>query len=256
MPYPCRRALKALTFLLSFTILFPTLALSQPAAPSLVRDINPGLNPKDWWGSPQLFFDWKGVAYFYNIDSAHGAEMWRTDGTEEGTYLLKDILPGPLGSEAGSSRLAAGDSFYFSAFDRNFNFLPWKSDGTIAGTVQVKDVVPGLDYGSLLGKVGDNILLLVWNPEAGFEIWKTDGSEEGTLLVRDIVPGVVDGSIDNLTIANGLLFFSMMASTGWSSGRVTARPKGPPSSGTSSRARVPPHHGSGRRRREALLLGG
>ena len=32
--------------------------------------------------------------------SAAGTELWRTDGTPGGTFLVKDIAPGPASSEA------------------------------------------------------------------------------------------------------------------------------------------------------------
>src|SRR5947209_2326229 len=35
-----------------------------------------------------------GVLYFSATEAAHGDELWRSDGTAAGTYLLKDIRPG------------------------------------------------------------------------------------------------------------------------------------------------------------------
>src|SRR5687768_5943163 len=34
---------------------------------------------------------------FVNDDGVHGPELWRTDGSQTGTLLLKDIRPGPQG---------------------------------------------------------------------------------------------------------------------------------------------------------------
>jgi ELWxxDGT repeat protein len=36
-----------------------------------------------------------GITYFINSDPAHGAEIWRTDGTPQGTRLAFDLVPGP-----------------------------------------------------------------------------------------------------------------------------------------------------------------
>jgi ELWxxDGT repeat protein len=41
-----------------------------------------------------------GFAYFVGIDLAHGPELWKTDGTPEGTSVVKDIGPGPLGGSS------------------------------------------------------------------------------------------------------------------------------------------------------------
>ena len=35
-----------------------------------------------------------GVLVFTGDDGANGVELWRSDGTEEGTYMLKDLAPG------------------------------------------------------------------------------------------------------------------------------------------------------------------
>ena len=36
--------------------------------------------------------------YFIGNDSAHGTELWKSDGTPQGTSLVKDIYPGSSGS--------------------------------------------------------------------------------------------------------------------------------------------------------------
>jgi ELWxxDGT repeat protein len=39
-----------------------------------------------------------GIVYFAGTDPANGEELWRTDGTPEGTWLVTDIAPGESGS--------------------------------------------------------------------------------------------------------------------------------------------------------------
>ena len=63
-----------------------------------------------------------GITYFIGNDSVHGAELWRTDGTTSGTYMVKDICPGAYnGLEYNyddafySSLNQLGSTFYFFA---------------------------------------------------------------------------------------------------------------------------------------------
>ena len=37
-------------------------------------------------------------AFFAASDATHGEELWVTDGTKQGTYMVKDIWPGSSGS--------------------------------------------------------------------------------------------------------------------------------------------------------------
>lgn len=80
------------------------------------------------------------VLYFGTENFPDSIELWRTDGTTEGTYLVKRIV-----SEAGSAFIigepVGADGFiWFPVHDNNFihNQL-WRSDGTENGTVKVAD---------------------------------------------------------------------------------------------------------------------
>ncbi len=80
--------------------------------------------------------------FFRADDGVHGTELWTTDGTPEGTVLVKDVNPGPDGSLPGSLT-AAGGLLYFAATDGEHGVELWRSDGTEAGTVMVEDLQPG-----------------------------------------------------------------------------------------------------------------
>ena len=82
-----------------------------------------------------------GQLYFRAWDPEHGTELWRTDGTPEGTVLVSDILPGPRSSDP-QGIVIAGGRLYFSAQDVAHGRELWTSDGTAAGTRLVTDLAP------------------------------------------------------------------------------------------------------------------
>jgi ELWxxDGT repeat protein len=47
--------------------------------------------------NPRQFTTMGSITFFIAEDDDHGAELWRTDGTAAGTFLLSDIRPGPTG---------------------------------------------------------------------------------------------------------------------------------------------------------------
>ena len=78
---------------------------------------------------------WAGRCSSRPTTGRHSLELWKSDGTEAGTVLVKDINPGGGGS-AGSlpNHLTAVDgTLYFTAFDPDTGIELWKSDGTEAG---------------------------------------------------------------------------------------------------------------------------
>ena len=72
----------------------------------------------------------------------YGEELWKSDGTEAGTVLVKDIVPGAVGSNP-SALVAAGRLLLFSACDLEAGCELWASDGTEEGTKRLADVAPG-----------------------------------------------------------------------------------------------------------------
>jgi ELWxxDGT repeat protein len=147
--------------------------------------------------------------FFVSYDSTHGTELWRSDGTPTGTFLLKDIFPGS-GSSRPNNLMALNGTLFFYADDGVHGQELWKSDGTETGTVLVKDVRPGRSgtYGETLTVLGGLLYFTADDGTHGDEPWKSDGTEAGTVLLEDIRPGL-DGSHPNsATVMNGRLFFS------------------------------------------------
>ena len=53
---------------------------------------------------------------FIADDAVHGPEVWKTDGTAEGTVMVKDINPGSDGSDI-KELVVFNDKVYFGAND-------------------------------------------------------------------------------------------------------------------------------------------
>ena len=137
-----------------------------------------------------------GGRVFFAAAGAGGAsdvELWVSDGTDDGTRLLKDVEPGAGGS--GPARLTDWNgTLYFSAFTAaNYRQL-WRTDGTEAGTVMVRRIEArnrsDLSYGPFdLAVMGDRLYFCADDGTHGSELWRTDGTAEGTEMVRDIMRG-------------------------------------------------------------------
>lgn len=83
------------------------------AGTEMVKDIKPGLDADadpDKSG-PLSLVDAGGTLYFSASDGAHGRELWRSNGTAEGTILFADIVPGA--GEPGLERFVVAGGVLF-----------------------------------------------------------------------------------------------------------------------------------------------
>src|SRR5215208_5252730 len=207
---------------------------------TLVKDINTvkgNSNPNDKGDAinrsaevEKLFVVGK-TLYFRASDGKHGVELWKSDGTERGTTLVKDInpaAPAPINTAckrrkscAGSSwvdditivgKTAAGRRIYFTAIDGKHGLELWKSDGTRSGTKLVKSINPSSaskasDIGNLVA-LRKRLYFSANDGKHGLELWESDGTRRGTKLVKDINTGSADSNPDQLTAFKGRLLFS------------------------------------------------
>lgn len=78
-------------------------------------------------------------AFFAASDAVNGEELWVTDGTKQGTHMVKDIWPGSSGSNV-NYLTRFNDKVVFGADDGENGMELWISDGTAEGTYMVKNV--------------------------------------------------------------------------------------------------------------------
>jgi ELWxxDGT repeat protein len=153
-----------------------------------------------------------GTLFFRACDTTSGCELWKSDGSETGTVLVKDILPGGDSSHPSSLTNVDG-TLFFRASDGTSGIELWKSDGTDGGTVRVKDITPGsqptttFSSPSYLTNIGGTLFFRANDGMSGIELWKSDGTEAGTVPVRDIFPGAPGSYPRYLANLGGTLFF-------------------------------------------------
>jgi len=132
----------------------------------------------------------RGNLYFSAQDGVTGYELWRSDGTVDGTVMAFDFEVGWRDGIASNSALhASGDKLYFVAAPRHDGAV-WVTDGTAAGTHLVSDPTPGLLRTSttLLADVGGKTLFQTELPPGQPRLWATEGTTETTVGLTDRYP--------------------------------------------------------------------
>ncbi|HVX28793.1 MAG TPA: ELWxxDGT repeat protein, partial [Parafilimonas sp.] len=177
----------------------------------MVKDVN---NSKD--GSPtnsNVFYSigynspfavLNNVAYFAANDGINGNEVWRSDGTSAGTYMLKNI-DGTAKSSSPSKFVTSGKYVYFIGSDSIHGAELWRTNGMPAGTVLVKDLMPGTGNSGLgyFTDINGTLFFSATTPSAGNELMKSNGTGAGTVVVKDVVPGNGYSSVNAICNVNG-----------------------------------------------------
>lgn len=192
------------------------------------------------------------LVFFAGYDPEHHSELWASDGTEAGTYLVEDIVPGSGGASPGHFT-PMGDRMYFTAQywnengafrndlmatdgtadgtvlvkslnnssanltpmgERLFFTLPsssgnhalWKSDGTATGTYKVMDI--DVVSNTMAAPPGGRLYFTADDGVHGSELWSSDGTVAGTTMVADAAPGPAGSDPTAVTAAGGTLYFT------------------------------------------------
>lgn len=155
--------------------------------------------------NPTSFFNWgDSVLLFSAQDSSHGAELWRTDGSRGGTYMVKDI--NTAGSSAPGKFISLGNKIYFTADDGSGVEL-WITDGTETGTVKVADLNSSASAApnSLTAGPGGLLFFTATATNGERRLYKTDGTSGGTSVVTTAFAPAVYGA--EYEVLDGKLYF-------------------------------------------------
>ncbi len=164
-----------------------------------VKDIFPGEGGSFPYGLKRMH----DKVFFAADDGEHGFELWRSDGTEAGTFLVKDLNPGPASSGIINDQIEVNDLLYFGTDTGLF-----RTDGTPDGTMSVSTS----GRPDQLTDVNGTVFFVA--PKAVFfggsyGLYETDGTPDGTKLLYFIESYSLDPAqpISNLINVNGTLFF-------------------------------------------------
>jgi ELWxxDGT repeat protein len=128
--------------------------------------------------------------YFTAADSTRQRALWKTDGSAEGTSVVKYVYDGPQIRTGPTSLTVAGGLLYFTADDGVHGTELWQSDGTPEGTVLVADLAEGSSSPRNLTVVNDRLLFSASSRDYGWALFAA-APEVGGDYSHD---GRVDGS--------------------------------------------------------------
>jgi trimeric autotransporter adhesin len=149
-----------------------------------------------------------------------GQELWKTNGTEAGTVLLKNINLKSEGS-FGHSSIKFGNNVIFLAYDDNDGLEAWKTDGTTSGTQKITSTYTGVgsyfdtDPRTKFYELNNKLYFMLYDSINGRELRYFDNTLSKINLLKDINLENINEQIGPLTpFKNKFIFYARNKANG------------------------------------------
>src|SRR5687768_17378735 len=122
------------------------------------------------------------ILYFVATDGTSEGEIWKTDGTREGTKRVSIFLDFAI------QRLTVINDYFYLSIKRGNALQVWRSNG--GSPVKVKDEIPGWSLPSFETEL-NGLYVFTFQPEGSNHsaIWRSDGTEAGTYVLLSDIEG-------------------------------------------------------------------
>ncbi|WP_317898705.1 ELWxxDGT repeat protein [Aurantibacillus circumpalustris] len=189
----------------------------------MLKDINPGSQSS----TPKDFIVNKGVVYFSAADtsylanyynspySVNNTELYRTDGTENGTYMVKDINKSKLFGSRVDNLMTCNNQLLFLASNSDVvspfpSFFPvdlYTSDGSSKGTHLFREVCNDICFPGTFVKSKYEIYFFA-NDSSKRWLCKTNGYANGTMKMIDLSGEQFYQSPSGMIVVGSNLYFT------------------------------------------------
>jgi len=150
----------------------------------ILKDINPGNNSGIQTSFSETSVIINNTLYFIATDGVSKGEIWKTDGTTEGTKKVTSFLNSDI-----SKLTLIGDKFYFLIQNKK-GLQVWISDGSEEGTKIVKENIPIGSKPSFQGKCNNTFIFTIQNYGTyNSRVWRSDGTSNGTYPITEEIDG-------------------------------------------------------------------
>ncbi|MEO1615373.1 MAG: dockerin type I domain-containing protein [Planctomycetota bacterium] len=151
-------------------------------------------------------------AFFTGLISNGNRELYVTDGSADGTSLVRD-LSGAISSDP-QELTWSGQELLFTAETNSGQRELYASDGTFSGTRLVRDLSGSVSSNPQeLIEFGGTVFFTALRSDGQRELFRSDGTFPTTSLVRDL-SGTTSSDPQDLTVVGDRLFFTATTSSG------------------------------------------